>query len=132
LPACILNSDFLSFETALLNWIENVKLQIANALTLARIVMIPLVVLCFYLPYSWGKSAAAMLFIAAAVTDSLDGYLARKLNQMSALGAFWIRLPTSWWWRLPHPAVSDNPSICGRSLQPAYPDYRHCGDYCRT
>jgi CDP-diacylglycerol--glycerol-3-phosphate 3-phosphatidyltransferase len=66
----------------------NVKFQIANALTIARIVMIPLVVVCFYLPYSWGKSAAAMLFIAAAVTDSLDGYLARKLNQMSALGAF--------------------------------------------
>jgi CDP-diacylglycerol---glycerol-3-phosphate 3-phosphatidyltransferase len=65
-----------------------VKFQIANALTIARIVMIPLVVVCFYLPNSWGKSAAAMLFIAAAVTDSLDGYLARKLNQMSALGAF--------------------------------------------
>jgi CDP-diacylglycerol--glycerol-3-phosphate 3-phosphatidyltransferase len=65
-----------------------VKFQIANALTLARIIMIPLVVLCFYLPFHWGKSAAAMLFIAAAVTDSLDGYLARRLNQMSALGAF--------------------------------------------
>ncbi len=64
------------------------KFQIANALTFARIVMIPLVVLCFYLPYHWGKSAAAILFIAAAVTDSLDGYLARRLNQMSALGAF--------------------------------------------
>lgn len=64
------------------------KFQIANALTLARIVMIPLVVLCFYLPYEWGKSAAAMVFIAAAITDSLDGYLARRLNQMSALGAF--------------------------------------------
>lgn len=64
------------------------KFQIANALTFARIVMIPLVVICFYLPYEWGKPAAAMLFIAAAVTDSLDGYLARRLNQMSALGAF--------------------------------------------
>lgn len=64
------------------------KFQIANALTFARIVMIPLVVVCFYLPYSWGKPAAAMVFIAAAITDSLDGYLARKLNQMSALGAF--------------------------------------------
>ncbi|MGE0113949.1 MAG: CDP-diacylglycerol--glycerol-3-phosphate 3-phosphatidyltransferase [Steroidobacteraceae bacterium] len=64
------------------------KFQIANALTFARIIMIPLVVLCFYLPYPWGKPAAAMMFIAAAVTDSLDGYLARRLNQMSALGAF--------------------------------------------
>ena len=50
--------------------------------------MIPLVAVCFYLPFYWGKPAAAMLFIAAAVTDSLDGYLARRLNQMSALGAF--------------------------------------------
>lgn len=64
------------------------KLQIANALTFARIVMIPMVVICFYLPYPWGQPTAAMLFIAAAVTDSLDGYLARRLNQMSALGAF--------------------------------------------
>jgi CDP-diacylglycerol---glycerol-3-phosphate 3-phosphatidyltransferase len=65
-----------------------VKFQIANTLTFARIVMIPLVVVCFYLPTVWGKPAAAILFIAAAVTDSLDGYLARRLNQMSALGAF--------------------------------------------
>jgi CDP-diacylglycerol--glycerol-3-phosphate 3-phosphatidyltransferase len=65
-----------------------VKLQVANALTLARIIMIPMVVICFYLPVEWGKSAAAILFIAAAVTDSLDGYVARKFNQMSALGAF--------------------------------------------
>ncbi|MGD9843106.1 MAG: CDP-diacylglycerol--glycerol-3-phosphate 3-phosphatidyltransferase [Steroidobacteraceae bacterium] len=64
------------------------KFPIANTLTLARIVMIPLVVICFYLPYSWGKSLAALLFIAAGLTDSLDGYLARKLNQTSALGAF--------------------------------------------
>jgi CDP-diacylglycerol--glycerol-3-phosphate 3-phosphatidyltransferase/cardiolipin synthase len=65
-----------------------VKLQIANALTFARILMIPMVMVCFFLPYTWGKPAAAALFIAAAVTDSLDGYLARRLNQMSALGAF--------------------------------------------
>jgi CDP-diacylglycerol--glycerol-3-phosphate 3-phosphatidyltransferase len=64
------------------------KFQIANTLTIARIVMIPLVVLTFYLPYDWGKSAASLIFIVAAVTDSLDGYLARRLNQLSALGAF--------------------------------------------
>ena len=64
------------------------KFQIANALTIARIVMIPLVVLTFYLPYEWGNRIASLLFIVAALTDSLDGYLARRLNQMSALGAF--------------------------------------------
>ena len=50
--------------------------------------MIPLVVILFYLPYSWSDPAAATVFILAAVTDSLDGYLARRLGQISALGAF--------------------------------------------
>jgi CDP-diacylglycerol--glycerol-3-phosphate 3-phosphatidyltransferase len=65
-----------------------VNFPIANYLTVARIVMIPLVVILFYAPYSWSNPAAAVVFIAAAVTDSLDGYLARKLGQTSALGAF--------------------------------------------
>ncbi|MFL6551196.1 MAG: CDP-diacylglycerol--glycerol-3-phosphate 3-phosphatidyltransferase [Povalibacter sp.] len=64
------------------------KFPIANVLTFARILMIPLVVVLFYLPYSWSSPAAATVFIAAAITDSLDGYLARKLGQISALGAF--------------------------------------------
>ena len=61
---------------------------IANVLTLARIIMIPLVVILFYTPAPWADPAAAIVFILAAVTDSLDGYLARKLGQTSALGAF--------------------------------------------
>ena len=64
------------------------KFPIANYLTVARIVMIPLVVILFYAPYPWSNPAAAVVFIAAALTDSLDGYLARKLGQTSALGAF--------------------------------------------
>jgi CDP-diacylglycerol---glycerol-3-phosphate 3-phosphatidyltransferase len=50
--------------------------------------MIPLVVILFYIPRPWGSPAAATVFILAAITDSLDGYLARKLGQTSALGAF--------------------------------------------
>ncbi len=61
---------------------------IANVLTLARIVMIPLVVILFYLPNPWSGPAAGLVFGLAAVTDSLDGYLARRLHQTSALGAF--------------------------------------------
>ena len=61
---------------------------IANVLTFARIVMIPLVVVLFYLPYTWAGPATGAVFILAAITDSLDGYLARKLGQTSALGAF--------------------------------------------
>jgi CDP-diacylglycerol--glycerol-3-phosphate 3-phosphatidyltransferase len=65
-----------------------VTFPIANVLTVARIVMIPLVVVLFYMPEHWAKAATGWIFILAAVTDSLDGYLARKLGQMSALGAF--------------------------------------------
>jgi CDP-diacylglycerol--glycerol-3-phosphate 3-phosphatidyltransferase len=65
-----------------------VSFPIANFLTVARIIMIPLVVILFYAPYPWASPAAAIVFILAAITDSLDGYLARKLGQTSALGAF--------------------------------------------
>jgi CDP-diacylglycerol--glycerol-3-phosphate 3-phosphatidyltransferase len=40
------------------------------------------------MPYPWSNPAAAIVFILAAITDSLDGYLARKMGQTSALGAF--------------------------------------------
>jgi CDP-diacylglycerol--glycerol-3-phosphate 3-phosphatidyltransferase len=67
-----------------------VKFPVANALTFTRIAMIPLVVVFFYLPESWrwANPAAAVAFIIAAITDSLDGYLARKLGQITRLGAF--------------------------------------------
>ena len=65
-----------------------VTFPIANILTVARIIMIPLVVILFYMPQHWAMAATAWMFILAAVTDSLDGYLARKLGQTSALGAF--------------------------------------------
>jgi CDP-diacylglycerol--glycerol-3-phosphate 3-phosphatidyltransferase len=65
-----------------------VSFPIANVLTVARIIMIPLVVVLFYLPYEWCKPATGSIFIFAAITDSLDGYLARRLGQISALGAF--------------------------------------------
>src|SRR5215510_6063188 len=68
--------------------LASVSFPIANYLTVARIVMIPLVVILFYAPYPWAAPACGSMFILAAVTDSLDGYLARKLGQTSALGAF--------------------------------------------
>jgi CDP-diacylglycerol--glycerol-3-phosphate 3-phosphatidyltransferase/cardiolipin synthase len=62
-------------------------------LTWLRIVAIPLLITVYYLPGSWFTSherdvAATVLFIAAAVTDWADGFLARWLNQTSAFGAF--------------------------------------------
>jgi CDP-diacylglycerol--glycerol-3-phosphate 3-phosphatidyltransferase len=65
-----------------------VTFPIANVLTIVRIIMIPLVVALFYLPHPWSNAAAAIVFICAALTDWVDGYLARKLGQTSALGAF--------------------------------------------
>lgn len=57
-------------------------------LTLLRIALIPVLVLFFYLPYAWATLAAAAVFIFAALTDWLDGYLARRMGLMSELGAF--------------------------------------------
>ncbi|MHB8257384.1 MAG: CDP-diacylglycerol--glycerol-3-phosphate 3-phosphatidyltransferase [Acidiferrobacterales bacterium] len=59
-----------------------------NLLTLLRIILIPVFILAYYLPYSWAPLLATVLFVLAALTDWLDGYLARRLNQMSAFGAF--------------------------------------------
>jgi CDP-diacylglycerol--glycerol-3-phosphate 3-phosphatidyltransferase len=63
-------------------------MNIPNILTLARIAFIPLLVVFFYLPYSWSMPIAAGLFALASVTDWLDGYLARRWNQSTPFGAF--------------------------------------------
>ncbi len=68
-------------------------LNLPNLLTWLRILFIPLVIGVFYLPGGWltpvqANLLATALFVVAAVTDWLDGYLARKLNQTSAFGAF--------------------------------------------
>jgi CDP-diacylglycerol--glycerol-3-phosphate 3-phosphatidyltransferase len=57
-------------------------------LTLLRIALIPVVVAVFYAPVSSAAQICAGLFTLAAVTDWLDGYLARKLGQASSFGAF--------------------------------------------
>ncbi len=62
--------------------------SIPNLLTFSRIVMIPVFVALFYMPASWSNQLAALVFLAAAITDWLDGYLARRMGLVSALGAF--------------------------------------------
>lgn len=57
-------------------------------LTLLRIALLPLFVVMFYLPFHWAYGAAAIIFFVAALTDWLDGYLARSWSQTSQLGAF--------------------------------------------
>jgi len=59
-----------------------------NLLTLLRIALIPVFVAAYYLPVAWAPLLTTVLFVLAALTDWLDGYLARRLNQTSAFGAF--------------------------------------------
>jgi len=63
-------------------------MNIPNQLTLLRILLIPVFVVVFYLPFDWSNLFACVIFAFAGITDVLDGYLARKLNQTSSLGAF--------------------------------------------
>jgi len=63
-------------------------MNLPNILTMSRIVMIPVFVVIFYLPVQWSYMVSAAIFTLAAVTDWLDGYLARKLEQTSPFGAF--------------------------------------------
>lgn len=63
-------------------------LTIPTILTLARIVMIPVLVLVFFLPFGWTNFVSAALFALASVTDWLDGWIARRYDQSSPFGAF--------------------------------------------
>ncbi len=63
-------------------------MNIPNTLTLLRIGLIPCFVVLYWATPAWTQLAAAIVFALAAVTDWLDGYLARRLGQTSPLGAF--------------------------------------------
>jgi len=69
------------------------KLNWPNLLTWTRIVLVPVFIVLFYLPDAWlslgaKNIVATCVFLFGAITDWLDGYLARSLNQTSAFGAF--------------------------------------------
>jgi CDP-diacylglycerol--glycerol-3-phosphate 3-phosphatidyltransferase len=63
-------------------------LTIPNVLTLLRLAVIPVVLGLFYVDWTHGREAAAILFAVAAITDWFDGWLARQLGQTSKFGAF--------------------------------------------
>jgi CDP-diacylglycerol--glycerol-3-phosphate 3-phosphatidyltransferase/cardiolipin synthase len=70
-----------------------VILNTPNLVTLSRIILIPILIGVYYTPDGWltreaQNAIGTSVFIFAGITDWLDGYLARKLNQMSAFGAF--------------------------------------------
>ena len=60
--------------------------SLPNLLTYGRILAIPALVACFFVEADWGRWVAMWIFIAAGVTDFLDGYLARAWQQQSAIG----------------------------------------------
>ncbi|MDZ7643535.1 MAG: CDP-alcohol phosphatidyltransferase family protein [Woeseiaceae bacterium] len=64
------------------------EINLAIMLTLVRIVAIPVVVVRFYSPIPYARPVAGVVFGLAAVTDLLDGYIARRFNQMSRFGEF--------------------------------------------
>ena len=63
-------------------------MTVPNILTLIRIGVIPVFVGVFYMPFPWANALSASIFGLAALTDLLDGYLARRLGQTSRFGAF--------------------------------------------
>jgi CDP-diacylglycerol--glycerol-3-phosphate 3-phosphatidyltransferase len=62
--------------------------NLPNVLTLFRIVMIPVFIVVYYLPWEWHNFVAASIFAIAAITDWIDGYYARKMNLVTPFGAF--------------------------------------------
>ncbi len=63
-------------------------MNIPNLLTILRVLLIPVFILLFYMPFPWSYWAASTVFALACATDWLDGYLARRLGQSTAFGAF--------------------------------------------
>ncbi|CAN4090208.1 unnamed protein product [Withania somnifera] len=63
-------------------------LTLPTILTIGRVAAIPVLVTTFYIDTWWGPTATTGIFIAAAITDWLDGYLARKMNLGTTFGAF--------------------------------------------
>ena len=63
-------------------------LTLPTVLTLFRIALLPVMVIVFYAPFKGANVTAALIFLAAALTDWLDGYIARRYNMGSAFGAF--------------------------------------------
>ncbi len=64
------------------------RLNIPTYLTFFRVILIPLFILFFYLPIPYAKEITTLIFFLASITDLFDGYLARKWNQITRLGAF--------------------------------------------
>ncbi len=63
-------------------------MNLPNRLTIARIIMIPIFVALYFVPFPWHRLAAMLVFCVACITDFFDGYIARKEHQVTQLGKF--------------------------------------------
>ena len=64
------------------------NMNLPNKLTCIRMVLIPVFVLLFYAPFAAGRYLALVVFIAASLTDTADGYIARKYHLVTDFGKF--------------------------------------------
>jgi len=71
-----------------MNPATSMRITIPTALTLFRIALLPVMVVVFYAGFRGANVAAALIFLAAGITDWLDGWVARRWNMGSAFGAF--------------------------------------------
>ena len=62
--------------------------SLPNLLTLGRIALIPLIIILLYIPASWAAWTALFFYVIACATDYVDGYLARRMNEVSDIGKF--------------------------------------------
>ena len=67
---------------------QKAALNLPNALSLVRLLAIPIVLVCLLFPGKWGSFLAALFFTVAFITDFLDGYFARKYGAVTTLGKF--------------------------------------------
>lgn len=64
------------------------KINVPNVLTIFRILLTPLFIICLFSNYPYARLWALIIFIVASVTDAFDGYYARKYNQVTRHGQF--------------------------------------------
>ncbi len=82
------HSAFMMPSMAMVDHVQIMQLNLPTWLTLLRIALIPVFVGVFFMPFRGANLLCSALFGLAALTDWLDGYLARRLGQTSAFGAF--------------------------------------------
>ncbi|MBU0528631.1 CDP-diacylglycerol--glycerol-3-phosphate 3-phosphatidyltransferase, partial [bacterium] len=64
------------------------KINVPNVLTIFRILLTPLFIICLFYDYPYARLWALVIFIVASITDAFDGHYARKLNQVTRHGKF--------------------------------------------